>query len=315
VSLQRASIGKDLDVINARISSPPDAQALDLGWVAVAGTLIFSANRFDGTVSLEHASTNILCDNEDGYSGASNLNLNGLRYDAFYEPQDDDERSPAPDLVENRKAWLKRMRHYRPQPYANLAKVLMRDGRPDEARDILVEKYRRERGERGSLFYVASTLWGLMFGYGLKPSRAMVTLLCAFLVGWAFFAFANSKGKQAMVIDQVPIAGYVQGDKMGALRTADATATGVWCHNSIDPALYALDVFIPLVDLRQEAKCEMDWAIDAPAKNNSVANSTADLEIELYRYAKTVYALSGWMLISLAILTFSGVLERRNAEE
>jgi hypothetical protein len=89
----------------------------------------------------------------------------------------------------------------------------------------------------------------------------------------------------------------------------------VWCHNSIDPALYALDVFIPLVDLRQEAKCEMDWAIDAPAKNNSVANSTADLEIELYRYAKTVYALSGWMLISLAILTFSGVLERRNAEE
>jgi hypothetical protein len=337
VNLQRASVGKDLDIINASIarapSSPAEVQVLDLGWCSVSGTLILSANQFDGAINLEHASTNILCDDESGYGAASSVSLNGLSYEGFYE-RDDGELASLPDLVETRKTWLERMPHYRPQPYANLARILMRDGRPDEARDILVEKYRRERGERvrglspalffkrpgeavqSSLLYAASAVWGLMFGYGLKPSRAIGTLLCAFLVGWAFFAVADAQ--HAMVIDQQPIAGYVQGDKMGgALLTTGEFATGLWCHDSIDPPLYALDVFIPLVDFRQESKCEMDWAQDAPAlaKTNGVANRTENLQIEFYRYAKTFYALSGWVLLSLSILTFSGVLQRRDAEE
>ncbi|HVQ12611.1 MAG TPA: hypothetical protein VMS40_03430, partial [Vicinamibacterales bacterium] len=149
VNLQRASVGKDLDIINARIARTPsessDLPVLDLGWAAVSGTLIFEANNLDGVVHLEHASTNVLSDDKDGYKNATNLALNGFRYETFHEPPGDRDRKSETKIVEKRKAWLRRMRPYRPQPYANLASVFMRHGRSDEARDILVEKYRRER--------------------------------------------------------------------------------------------------------------------------------------------------------------------------
>ena len=337
VTLQRASVGTDLDIINARIarspSAPAHARVLDLGWITVAGTLILDSNQFDGAVNLEHASTNVLCDDEGGYGGASSLHLNGLKYEAFYEPQSDQEAPDARPLVETRKAWLQKLPRYRPQPYANLARVLIRHGRPDEARDILVEKYRQERKERlrelhlallvrrpfdfacTSLFSLASWLWGFLFGYGLKPSRAIVTLLCAFAVGGAFFFVANLR--RAMVIDQQPMAGYVQGDQMGAVRATGEFASSVWCNTSIDPVLYALDVFIPLVDLRQESKCEMGRASDAPRffEGFNIRGTTVLSELSVYRHLKAFYALSGWLLISLSILTFSGVLQQRDADE
>jgi hypothetical protein len=307
---------------------------LDLGWIAVAGTLILESNQFDGAVNLEHASTNILCDDEGGYGGASSVHLNGLKYEAFYEPPTEHEEPGGRPLVEMRKAWLQSMPRYRPQPYAHLARVLISHGQPDEARDILVEKYRREREERlrrlrlalltkrpadfarTSLFSAASWLWGSMFGYGLKPSRAMATLVCAFVAGWLFFSVANLRG--AMVIDQQPMAGYVRGDQMGAqFATGGTFATGVWCNASIDPALYALDVFIPLVDLRQESKCEIDSANDGHHlfEGFTIHGTTVLSEVTIDRYLKALYALSGWLLISLSILTFSGVLQRKDADE
>jgi hypothetical protein len=72
-------------------------------------------------------------------------------------------------------------------------------------------------------------------------------------------------------------------------------AAEVPCGDEIDSLIYALDVFLPLVDLRQEARC-------APSSDAWAAP---------WVWAKALYALLGWIVTSLAILTVSGIMKRR----
>ena len=117
-----------------------------------------------------------------------------------------------------------------------------------------------------------------------------------------------------MVVDQQPIAGYVEDDQMVALMASEDGTRGLRCSDNISPALYALDVFIPLVDLRQESKCEIGRANDATLYEGFTIGDSRIDEVALGRFFKALYALSGWLLISLAILTFSGVLQRQGSE-
>lgn len=80
-----------------------------------------------------------------------------------------------------------------------------------------------------------------------------------------------------------------------SMATPDKVATegcNVAKDDDIDKALYAFDVFIPLLDIRQECAFtiarENDWL----------------------RAARAAYAVLGWIIVSLTILTFSGVLRR-----
>lgn len=330
VRFQRARISKDFGIVNATILAA-DAVALDIGWATVDGNLILERNRFEGLVRLKHACANILCDDNSGYTGAQNLDLDGFRYEILNE--DDlsaDENNPS-GCTKSRIAWLQRMKEYEPQPYVNLARVLANQGLTEDARNIMIEKHNQDLerlwtkiGAGGkllavfrTLIYCASLLFGWMFGYGLNPARALATIVVSFVVGWSVFALANDRG--AMVVDQQAIAGtVVHGTHMhmGAAVSSESenVADRVPCAESIRPSLYALDVFIPLVDLRQESKCEINVAAGADRLFpgfSAFGGSIWGSEVELYRYFKALYAFSGWLIISLAILTFSGVLERR----
>jgi hypothetical protein len=64
------------------------------------------------------------------------------------------------------------------------------------------------------------------------------------------------------------------------------------CGKKIRSLLYALDVFIPVLDLRQQNAC-------------SIAEPYT-----LWRYAQAAYALLGWIVTPLTILTLSGILRR-----
>jgi hypothetical protein len=63
------------------------------------------------------------------------------------------------------------------------------------------------------------------------------------------------------------------------------------CGTAIEPALYALDVFVPLLDLRQEARCAVSSKPEAAP----------------WRWAMSIYAILGWILTSVLILTLSGI--------
>jgi hypothetical protein len=320
VLFRSTHVGGELTVQNARLDGD-GADAFDGSFTHVHSLVLKDNNTIVGPLRLTHASAAVLDDNLPGYGDPATapIELDGFRYDSLHEcdlTSDGDRFSCALSRI----AWLSRRREYQPQPYTQLASVLARQGRKADSREVLIAKLdedlqRRRRDIAGSLpwpalskrlIFASSWLFSRLFGYGLDPTRAIRTIFAALLIGWLVVAWANWRG--AMVVDQQPIAGAVfDGSRIGAARATDAVYDNVPCADSIEPALYALDVFIPLVDLRQESKCEVGMASGAETE-------LLPGELQFYRLFKALYAVAGWLIVSLAILTFSGVLQRRREE-
>jgi hypothetical protein len=127
------------------------------------------------------------------------------------------------------------------------------------------------------------------FQYGFSPGRACVTLFVSLLLG-------------VIVANNLPLhpLSRLQLDGSSAdvpVRHASTERIAVeGCNlvgdNRVDRSLYAIDVFIPLIDLHQE--CGFFIA-----------------EKDKYlRLATSIYAGLGWVIVSLTLLTFSGILRR-----
>lgn len=314
-----------------------DVTLIGGGVIAANGVKVGSSLRLrklHGATALDlsDASCAILDDDPSAY-GSGRLDLNGLTYQRLARA------SFTGRCVDDRAAWLSGFRPetdretaISPQPYHHLARVLAGQGQVDDARDIqvLLADRRRAAGQpliwsEGWLtglgrwtLHLSTGLFGKLFGYGLKPTRAVTTLAVALVAGWAFFGWANWRG--AMVIDQQAVASIAQAGRVGApAPTDDEMVQNIPCGDAVRPSLYALDVFIPLVDLLQETECEIGEA-EGTARamplfqgitiGSGEAARTLFGEIEVYRFAKAFYALAGWLILSLSILTFSGVMQR-----
>ncbi|GAB1723351.1 MAG: hypothetical protein GDA65_17060 [Nitrospira sp. CR1.1] len=83
---------------------------------------------------------------------------------------------------------------------------------------------------------------------------------------------------------------------------SDYSDSDVPCRDSIRLLVYAADVFIPLVDLREEGKCEID-----KAKGSEVSDGL----ITTFRLMKALYAIIGWLVTGAAVVTISGVMRHR----
>ncbi|HWT11142.1 MAG TPA: hypothetical protein VN231_00140 [Allosphingosinicella sp.] len=165
---------------------------------------------------------------------------------------------------------------------------------------------------------IANFVMGALFGYLRRPVRAIATLVGAFLIGWIGVHAANERGM--LVIDVEPVASLVDrsGMTVGSEVTSDPQllASNVPCGRTINEALYALDVLIPLVDLREETGCEVGLAAESPAPHSAappeepaspasrIAAATLDSPT-FWAVLKALYAILGWIIVSLAILTFA----------
>lgn len=156
-------------------------------------------------------------------------------------------------------------------------------------------------------------LYGRLFQYGMSAPRALSTFVGMLLLGWIGVAWANSGGlfggAPVLVIDTMPVAFSVEEGKHKRIGTVSfpigrsnsgfpisGSLDDIPCGNSINNFLYAVDVFIPLVDLRQESVCRVSddawhWGV-----------------------IKALYAFTGWIVTSLTILTVSGVAQRKIGE-
>ncbi|MEA3010308.1 MAG: hypothetical protein QOJ91_2000 [Sphingomonadales bacterium] len=127
-------------------------------------------------------------------------------------------------------------------------------------------------------------LFDFAYGFGLKPRRALVTAGLCLCVG---IIVINATDSIRPVSRSAPSA------EIGATRTQSAVeGCNVVTDSVIDRAIYAVDVFVPLVEFRQE--CAF----------------TINERAWLLRLLKTLYAALGWLVVSLTLLTFSGVLRR-----
>lgn len=218
-----------------------------------------------------------------GVEGAA-LDLEGFAYERIEN---------ASERWRDRLNWLKRARtdggRFSPQPFARAAEVYARAGRRDEARRILLaqQDLRTLRGSSGPFTWALSSLFGLTAGYGLAPIR-VVRALVLFLALGTFGALAMNA--------------------QGALVRPDGTA----CNNAVEPALYAIDVALPVIDLGQESRCgpgrtaraDLPAGIELPSSDWRLFEGAA-----LWRWAQAIYAILGAILTALAVITFSGVMK------
>jgi hypothetical protein len=162
-----------------------------------------------------------LTDDDASWALATALVLDGFRYDRIAGvPRTDRPLStvsgdgPSRDAIK-RIAWLDRQvrRHleedFRPQPWQQLARVLMEMGHEDDARTVLIEMRRRQRT---SQWKYRDTTWslrwwflrtrldwvlGLLVAYGYRPTRAMLLLFLLWLAGGLIYWGVASAGIMA----------------------------------------------------------------------------------------------------------------------
>ncbi len=222
------------------------------------------------------------------------------------------------------RGWLGRRqinrRTFRSQPYAQAAAAFAAVGFDSDARKVQLQQLRLIRRTGRWLRVPDRRLYDLLFGYGISPWRAMRTLIAAFLIGWFGVSRANSGGMLELVVQPTQVVG-----SESIVEVVNTDLPPVPCGGEINDALFALDVFIPLVDLRQDSECEIPEEPIADTvleRSNLQTNPLEPWRLgpvvipldnpDFWRVARAVYALLGWILISLSILTFSGILRRQS---
>lgn len=146
----------------------------------------------------------------------------------------------------------------------------------------------------------AGMLFDLMFRFGLKPGRAIFTLVVCLIVGTlGTIAMGDEilpvRRQHPAPIAKGPARPETAAREWGHIELpthAEAEGCNVVNKSIVDRALYAFDVFVPLLDVRQECA----FSIEPTAY--------------FVRALKTTYAVLGWIVVSLTLLTISGVLRR-----
>lgn len=206
-----------------------------------------------GAVALTGAVIGKLADAPGGWPGAGRLHLSGFSYDRVVP------REAFP--LRARIAWLRAATpEYSPEPYERLATALRGGGEDAEAREVLLAKQRRRR----ETLPIAGRLWGwaqdVTVGYGYRPGRAAVWMAVLWALGALYFAAHHTP------------------------RPADSGYVPHW-----SPALYALDLLLPVIDLGQD---------------------NAWREVGVGQWVASALTLLGWMLATTAAAGASRLLRR-----
>ncbi|MBC7770283.1 MAG: hypothetical protein H7124_15995 [Phycisphaerales bacterium] len=315
VSFSGADVRGDFYVSSAEFSNP-HSYALTLQSVRVAGELQAFDNKIDGTASLSGAYVSRLYDDcASAWTGAAALALDGLRYgqipaDPWFFEHDEQgsirratpvgsRAARSQSLWSARTAWLKRNTgdigkvkvKFSNQPWRECASAVARAGQFVDARRIAREEQReanRHRAwwKRPFVFFFAE----LPYGYGLSATRATVTAVLLWAIGCV--------GVDAML-------------ERGALVDARASSRAAPC-TGIEPALYALDVGLPVLDLKQEILCEPGFISPPPTlarANLPLVGEVALSELTFWQWAKALYAIVCALGVGVALLTYSGVFK------
>lgn len=290
------SLNKDIDAAGARIQDEIQVYGL-------------SCDRSDPPlIDLRNVQTRVLNDGHGANWAGFRFRLGGLRYDFSRDPNDfsGERYRRRVAFIERQTGGDSKQSYYNPDPYNHAARTYRNNGQFSDADGIIEAKMRKEYGLSAKkhwifapLIILASWLYRTFFRYGLSTSRALGTLAALIALGSVLVWFANSNN--LMTVSALPtVAAVSDTEPRSIMFPAISGANGVRsvpCGNEIVPALYAMDVFIPLIDLGQEAKCDFE--------GSARWQSTAMI------LAKALYKLLGWLAVSLTILTVSGLLRRQ----
>ena len=228
------------------------------------------------TLDLRSAKIGTLWDERESWPEKGKLFIHGLVYDEIHNTATRDAKS--------RIDWLRRQGAFWPQPYEKLAEVLQKSGHENDAKEILIAK-NKDKARLTQLTW-SELLWyrvfGPMIGYGYRPWRAFWIGIVIVLLGWLFFW-----------------AGYRAEVMTPAKEGADAS--GGFCA-----LVYSLDVFVPLVDLRQANYCMPNANLTGEVSISDKLKLT--VSGKYLRYYLWFEVIAGWILTTLLVVGLTGLV-------
>jgi hypothetical protein len=204
------------------------------------------------------------------------------------------------------------------QPYEQLVAYLRKQGRDADAKTVLVAK----ADDRARLIKMAfpERCWhwflGWTIGYGYRPWRALVMSIAVITGGSLIFLI----GHEAKIIRETKVVEYVE-----YVALADPNSPRKLRVRKDYPDfnffVYSLDMFIPLVDLRQAAYWlpgprEPDEAentrksTSVPARAGKTQIEEVSISVRLLRVYMWFHILAGWVLSSLLVVGLGGLVKR-----
>lgn len=242
--------------------------ALDLAMLQTPDLVVAPAQPIRGNVDLSRAVILSFTDNGNLWH-AERLDLLGLQYQVHIDL----------DAKPGEEDWATQIRRFEStkilpppsamgtdvalptgqlsQPYLQLAAIYRATGSDSVARRILFEMRKREwaqrtastAGARGMWMGFASLLYRITVGYGYRLQLALYWLLGLWLAGFVVFAFlAPSEAPEPVAVVQD---GRTQACVV--LPAADPVADQPGYCGTFSPALYSLDLLVPVVDLGQKS--------------------------------------------------------------
>jgi hypothetical protein len=313
VRLRLARIRGDLDASDADLDAVGDAS-----WGEDGGALLLDGAEIGGTLCLRRlhqplqraslADTRVGTLHDDSAAWGQDHVLDGFTYRRLADD--------APTDAAMRLEWLTRQavpdltRDFKPGPWQQLIAVLRRTGHGPSADALAIgrERHLRRVGRIGAGLSPAARVsarlghaaWGLLAGYGLRPSRLLAGVVLVWAGCGAAYWIANGSGGFA------PAATLTAADPLLARCRPACPAAGTRLpatSPALEPWLYSLDVLLPLVDLQQTRH----WA---PVRGPAARGHGRSGELPWLAWLISFEAVCGWALGLLGLAWLSGLADR-----
>jgi hypothetical protein len=276
--------------------------ALDLQSTDIKGTFEWIDIKLEGQLDLGQARAAQLNDKFESWP-TGRFRLDGFQYSTLGD-------AAVKWTVDQRRDWLASQADNRglvqTQPYQHLVGILRALGRDAEAREIAIAG--RRRVGAGQAFW-PSRIWSSFLhrtiAYGYKPWRVALPSFAFVIIGWLIFELADRQGLM------IPAMGWAYNyqstntilelkfNATSAVGTpSELTSPQVYVKKEYPrflAAVYSLDTFLPIVDLRQKSY----WVPRPLTPFGWFALA--------YLWFQT---LAGWILTTTLVAALSGLIKK-----
>ncbi len=331
LALDQISIGHNLRLTDVKVKG-----AIRLLNARVGGDLYLSGARFEGqgtlgcdgaeirggfffrdvpkppkVMSLSAAHVGTLLDDSPSWRTVEQILFNGFRYDRLgYQ---------APTDAIFRIEWLGKQtaddlgHDFKPQPWEQLVKVLREMGHDEEARSVAIEKQVRLRkaGKIAGSLVPLHWLFGILVGYGYRPSRAIWAVVLVWLSCGIFYENMATEGVFAPTDSRIYLDSRF--DQCTPARGGNWTRCPFAPveYTTFNSLAYSLDLILPLAGLSQDK----DWApmVSVPLDNTQRVARGGPKWWELgllTRFVMWAEILFGWFISLMVAAVLGGLVKR-----
>ncbi|NEN88231.1 MAG: hypothetical protein F6K48_04580 [Okeania sp. SIO3H1] len=261
-------------------------------------------------LDLQFARIGRLRDDEQSWPQKKNLNLDGFIYQKF-GADDANDNIKVPKDSKTRLKWLrlKPENEFFPQTYEQLAEVLKKEGDTDAATEILIHKERDIRPKLNWLSQFWNYFLDITIVYGYKPTRALF-LSSIFIFSGVYLFRAGYENCSDLISNNKclfspssEISPYIENQETEDKKTNNNKTIDI-DYPEFNFWLYSLDTFIPIVDLHQQT-----YWLPNPKKGQEIPLILFKVKAgRLLRWYLWVHIIFGWILTSLWVAGFSGLV-------